>query len=71
MFKIVISRLYVMDTENLEDFANKVANYLKVNGKFDEFRKKCASEIEQHVSCCFMRPIISDQCRAKIPIQFS
>lgn len=39
-----------MDTENLENFANKVADFLKRNGKFDEFRKKCASEIEQHVS---------------------
>lgn len=39
-----------METENLEEFANKVAVYLKNNGKFDEFRKKCASEIEQHVS---------------------
>ena len=42
--------LHVMDTENLENFANKVADFLKRNGKFDEFRKKCATEIEQHVS---------------------
>ena len=47
-----------METENVEEFANKVVNFLKTNGKFDEFRKKCASEIEQHVSIVllFLQP---------------
>ncbi|KAL5261251.1 hypothetical protein ACHWQZ_G007082 [Mnemiopsis leidyi] len=55
-----------MDTENLENFANKVADFLKRNGKFDEFRKKCASEIEQHVSFVKAKKEVDELVRVRV-----
>ena len=55
-----------MDAENIDDFSNKVVNFLKTNGKFDEFRQKCATEIEHHVSVLSLHSLNCNPMMAEI-----